>query len=290
MLPEYTRSRANSYLDWIGPAVARHPDFGKFGVLPGGQFVVDSSKWKIDALPFSSVMNYTMQESHEENNSLVPEVEVNRSDEIDEQVYDEVKRRFDWSYEYSSSIAKRSKQTVSELKRLSILAQQEDEDPFMEKGDEVSTAYLHARPNFMQTRKLTPAEIGTAMHTIMQHIDFQIEHNGETVGQLIKTLITRQLITPDEANAVQVNQVTQFFKSDMAKRVNSQKKYFESYRLRMRMMEMTEIIKSSKESRIVYSKRKMVGCYLTTKPTGFMDDSILKAKSKMKCKTATGFS
>ena len=225
MLPEYTRSRANSYLDWIGPAVARHPDFGKFDVLPGGQFVVDSSKWKIDALPFSSVMNLHLeQESLDENNSLVPEVDDNRSDEVDEQVYDEVKRRFDWSYQYSSSIAKRSKQTVSELKRLSILAQQEDEDPFMEKGDEVSTAYLHARPNFMQTRKLTPAEIGTAMHTIMQHIDFQIEHNGETVSQLIKTSVTRQLITPEEANAVQVNQVTQFFKSDMAKRVKQSEK------------------------------------------------------------------
>ena len=35
MLPEYTRSRAKSYLDWIGPAVARHTDFGKFDVFQG---------------------------------------------------------------------------------------------------------------------------------------------------------------------------------------------------------------------------------------------------------------
>ena len=35
MLPEYTRSRANGYLDWIGPAVARHPAFEKFGSIPG---------------------------------------------------------------------------------------------------------------------------------------------------------------------------------------------------------------------------------------------------------------
>ena len=39
MLPEYTRSRANGYLDWIGPAVARHPAFEKFGGIPGGQSV-----------------------------------------------------------------------------------------------------------------------------------------------------------------------------------------------------------------------------------------------------------
>ncbi|WP_371812555.1 helicase-exonuclease AddAB subunit AddA [Sporosarcina sp. Marseille-Q4063] len=220
MLPEYTRSRANSYLDWIGPAVARHPDFGKFDVLPGGQFVADSSKWKIDALPFSSVMNvHLQQEGAMEDEALIPDDDDGTSDEVDEQLYDEVKRRFDWSYEFSNSVVKRSKQTVSELKRLSILAQQEEEDPFMEKGDEVSTAYLHARPNFMQTRTLTPAEIGTAMHTIMQHIDFKIEQNSETIGQLITSLQTRQLLTQEEANAVHVNQVTQFFKSNMAKRV-----------------------------------------------------------------------
>jgi ATP-dependent helicase/nuclease subunit A len=220
MLPEYTRSRANSYLDWIGPAVARHPDFGKFDVLPGGQFVVDSSKWKIDALPFSSVMNlHLQQESTVDDADLIPDGDDGKSEEVDEQLYNEVKRRFNWSYEYNNSIAKRSKQTVSELKRLSILAQLEDEDPFMEKGDEVSTAYLHARPNFMQTRTLTPAEIGTAMHTIMQHIDFQIEQNVETIEQLITTLQTRQLLTREEAYAVDINQVTRFFKSDMAKRV-----------------------------------------------------------------------
>ena len=60
---------------------------------------------------------------------------------------------------------------MSELKRLAILEQAVDEDPFMENGDEVSTAYLHSRPEFMQTRALSPAEVGTAMHTIMQHID-----------------------------------------------------------------------------------------------------------------------
>jgi ATP-dependent helicase/nuclease subunit A len=220
MLPEYTRSRANSYLDWIGPAVARHPDFGKFDVLPGGQFVVDSSKWKIDALPFSSVMNlHLQQENTVDDADLIPDGDDGKSEEVDEQLYNEVKRRFNWSYEYNNSIAKRSKQTVSELKRLSILAQLEDEDPFMEKGDEVSTAYLHARPNFMQTRTLTPAEIGTAMHTIMQHIDFQIEQNVDTIEQLITKLQTRQLLTREEAYAVDINQVTRFFKSDMAKRV-----------------------------------------------------------------------
>ena len=107
----------------------------------------------------------------------------------------------------------------SALEQLHRIGALQTDTAFMEKGDEVSTAYLHARPNFMQTRTLTPAEIGTAMHTIMQHINFQIEQNSDTIEQLITTLQTRQLITREEAKAVNIDQVTQFFKSEMAKRV-----------------------------------------------------------------------
>ena len=40
----------------------------------------------------------------------------------------EVKRRFDATYPFHASVTKRSKQTVSELKRLAILEQQADDD------------------------------------------------------------------------------------------------------------------------------------------------------------------
>ena len=63
MLPEYTRSRANGYLDWIGPAIARHPDFEKFGVMYGGRTVDDPSKWEIAAYPVSSFLEMEEQMS-----------------------------------------------------------------------------------------------------------------------------------------------------------------------------------------------------------------------------------
>src|SRR5690606_4491555 len=64
MLPEYTRSRANGYLDWIGPAIARHPDFAKFGFMYGGRPVDDPSKWEITAYPITSFLR--MEEQEEE--------------------------------------------------------------------------------------------------------------------------------------------------------------------------------------------------------------------------------
>ena len=101
---------------------------------------------------------------------------------------------------------------MSELKRLAILEQQADDDLLVSKDDEVSTAYLHDRPAFMQSRALSAAEIGTAMHTIMQHIDIGKESTVADVEQLITELTERQLLTAEEAIAVDANAVAQFFK------------------------------------------------------------------------------
>lgn len=213
MLPEYTRSRANSYLDWIGPAVARHPAFGKFGVIQVGRFVDSPSKWTIDAFPFSSLYDVIQEVEAEE-------VEANPVD-LDSKLeaLAEVTRRFDWTYPHEYAVKKRSKQTVSELKRIAILEQAVEQNPFMAIGDEVSPAYLHNRPAFMQTRTLSPAEVGTAMHTIMQHIDVRQSHDEQAVERLITELTDRQLLTKEEAQAVNANVVAQFFQTDLAKRL-----------------------------------------------------------------------
>src|SRR5690606_36765831 len=121
MLPEYTRSRANGYLDWIGPAIARHADFNKFGVIPSGQLMEDPSKWNINALPISSLTDSVEEVEVEE-----PSVEVERVDLVDDGLLEKVKQRFNAEYRFNASVSKRSKQTVSELKRLAILEQQAD--------------------------------------------------------------------------------------------------------------------------------------------------------------------
>ena len=217
MLPEYTRSRANGYLDWIGPSIARHPDFEKFGVMYGGQSVEDPSRWEVAAYPISSFI-----ETEELEEKIVERPEPVLHDDIVDQDWSlEVKRRFDFVYPHMASVGKRSKQTVSDLKRVSQLEQESDfDDFFTSKDDEVSTPYLHDRPSFMQTRALSGAEIGTAMHTIMQHIDMTTAHSVQDVDRFVTELTTRQLLTQEEANAVDVKSVVRFFESSMFKRLS----------------------------------------------------------------------
>ncbi len=120
-----------------------------------------------------------------------------------------------------ASVEKRSKQTVSDLKRVSLLEQEPDfGDFFATEDDEVSTPYLHDRPAFMQSRALSGAEIGTAMHTIMQHIDLSKTHTVQDVDRFVTELTTRQLLTVEEANAVDVSAVVQFFATPLFKRLS----------------------------------------------------------------------
>ncbi|MCG7334300.1 helicase-exonuclease AddAB subunit AddA [Sporosarcina sp. ACRSM] len=215
MLPEYTRSRANGYMDWIGPAIARHADFDKFGVIPSGQLVDDSSKWQIDALPLSAL---TESIDETEDSSTSP-TEVQVIEKADDAILAEVQRRFDARYPFQASVAKRSKQTVSELKRIALLELQSDEDPFTDKSPGVSNAYLHDRPAFMQSKALSAAEIGTAMHTIMQHIDIRQENDAVQVADCVKELTARQLLTMEEAEMVDTQTIVHFFGTPIAKRL-----------------------------------------------------------------------
>lgn len=139
--------------------------------------------------------------------------------EVDAKVVAEVTRRFDATYPFEASVTKRSKQTVSELKRLAMLEQEANDDPFVQQNAEVSKAYLHARPTFMQSRALSAAEIGTAMHTIMQHIAIQQTHTAEDVAQLVNELTGKQLITKEEAQAVDIQAIAQFFTTSIAQRL-----------------------------------------------------------------------
>ncbi|MFC7365065.1 MULTISPECIES: helicase-exonuclease AddAB subunit AddA [Bhargavaea] len=212
-LPEYIRSRAAGYLDWIGPAVARHRAFAPHGVVQGGQLLDDGSVWNIEFLAPSDL-------SAETGPAAEIAAETDRPREKkDSGSEDEVIRRFTASYPHSSSVRKRSKQSVSEVKRMWLLENAEEPEPFMTRSDEIRPMYLHDRPEFMQERTLTAAEIGTAMHTIMQHIDLSRPQTVRDVQNLITELCRRELITDEEAREVDASAVARFYGTPIYERL-----------------------------------------------------------------------
>ena len=215
-LPEYKRSRAAGYLDWIGPAVARHMDFGKFGKTVGGQLMDDPSSWEVNAYPFSA---YYDSDDTEIEDWIPVDQEVAVADP---KLLEEVRSRFDAHYAHELAVGMSSKQSVSELKRISLLEfERGDADPFEEMEPDVTKriSNLHARPSFLQKRSLTKAEIGTAMHTVMQHVDLKEELDQESATKFVKQLETRELLTKEEAAAIDVQAIVVFFQTTLGKRM-----------------------------------------------------------------------
>ncbi len=221
-LPDYMRSRANGYLDWIGPAVARHADFSKFGVTPGGMMKEHPSKWTISMLPvsyFSETADGQSEEDVSDNDwpAELPPIDADRLAEVTE--------RFDFRYAHEAAVRKRSKVSVSELKRVAQLEAEPDYgDPFASKDREASPVFLHERPAFLQQRSISAAEIGTAVHTVMQHIDLAKTYDLEETESLLLELVSRQLLTTEEAGHVDRASIVCVMQSPLSERLRSAKR------------------------------------------------------------------
>lgn len=223
MLPEYTRSRANRYIDWIGPALARHIAFDKFDVLPGGQLISDVSSWEISMYPYTMYADVAPASSGAEN--ATEETMITTVSEVD---HEKVQHRFDWSYAYTEATLTRSKTSVSEMKRIQVL-EQNDVDYGLTQSQMTAgrpQAYLHEMPAFMQKRTITAAEIGTAVHTIMQQIPFRASYHVDEIEELIESLVKRQLVTAEEAKAIDPQMIGAFFATSIAQRLTAAQKVY----------------------------------------------------------------
>ncbi|MET0786576.1 MAG: 3'-5' exonuclease, partial [Paenisporosarcina sp.] len=217
MLPEYVRARAKGFLDWIGPAVARHTDYATWQGRQNANGIDDPSSWTFETV-------YVEQLRQDQVVVDLPQAESIQQD-VTEELKTEVTRRFDTTYPFERAITKRSKQSVSELKRLDQLRQEEEPEFFRPAQVKDAMKSVYKRPAFMQRddKKLSSAEIGTALHTTMQHLDFSMEATHEALKEFIRQLANKQLLTEAEAGTVNVPAMQTFLQSELGERLRHAK-------------------------------------------------------------------
>ncbi|WP_100398671.1 helicase-exonuclease AddAB subunit AddA [Bacillus sp. FJAT-44742] len=218
LLPAAERAKSSSYLDWIGPAVLRHSagtDLrGEENAKVLESVENDPSRWKIEIKQQEELQQ--LPEKKETAASLL-ENKVKRLDPVEESSpYQEVVRfRLEWDYPFQSASVHRSKQTVSEIKH-------DIDDEYSDRefiGHFKSEAA--ERPRFMQRSRLTPAERGTAIHAVMQHVPLRSTFSKEEVDRLLFMMTERELLTKEQAESVDTEAVVQFLSSELGKRVSS---------------------------------------------------------------------
>lgn len=129
--------------------------------------------------------------------------------DVQAQIQDQLR----YEYPYQDQVSRHSKISVSELKR------QHDTEETNTNYDRVRQYRLGVstfdRPQFMQEGRTRRAnEIGTLMHTVMEHLPFEKEGmTHEALEQYVDGLVTRDILNADEKDVINLKEVYDFTKS-----------------------------------------------------------------------------
>ncbi|MFZ3130404.1 MAG: UvrD-helicase domain-containing protein [Desulfosporosinus sp.] len=240
-LPEGQLRSAKCFLDWIGPALARHPEhfFGEAEGQSALSIPEINSRWEIRMHRSLGESSDTSSEKDFGGGSdRLPKKETvvkqNKSGDAGEEQtvqlwFTEVNRRLSWHYPHLNSVRQVAKTSVSELKRRSNWQANEEAASLttLWQGPEALK-----RPKFLQAAKaLTAAERGTALHTAMQHIPFQEWATSWTtlsqteqinyIIEFLNRLVQREILTVEQKDSIQPVQITQFLSTRLGRRLFS---------------------------------------------------------------------
>ncbi|NMM61987.1 helicase-exonuclease AddAB subunit AddA [Clostridium sp. P21] len=259
-IPEYIVINAKNYLDWLVPVIARNCSGKVIREICGANefehLIEDKSKWYVKLWKKEEFKSTLHDENEKED---IVEIVKNESLKSDtSEYYEEINRRLNWQYRYKEACSIPSKFSVSELKRrFDFLAADEGSSSL------VSSNKL-SKPVFLQeTRKLSAAERGTLIHTVMQHIDLEKVSCLEEIISQINDLVNREFIRKEEVKSIDVNKILKFFKSTLGERMIKSKKVFREVPFIINL-DSTELYKDLSED--IYEDEKVllqgiIDCY-----------------------------
>lgn len=123
-----------------------------------------------------------------------------------------------WKYPHAVSADMPSKLTATQLKG------REKDREAAEEAAEYRPAPRSAslrRPVFERQRPLTAAQRGTALHMVMQYLDYGQTDTAEQIRDEIARLVAERFITPQQGEAVDPGDILTFFRSDLGRRLKS---------------------------------------------------------------------
>lgn len=108
-----------------------------------------------------------------------------------------------------------AKMSVTELKRLIEF----DDTMSLNLLEDKYETKTYRRPNFEQTKKISGAEYGTIMHSLMQRLDLNKDLSSKGIREQLNLMTEAKIFTPEQAEVVSVNKAARFFKSSIGKRM-----------------------------------------------------------------------
>lgn len=200
LIDPFTVINFSSYSDCILSSLIRHPDAHALrnaaGISPGV------------ALPCKTPLKTKIIKASSEE---APPVAETMTPESDEETVNEIAKRLSYEYPYAHLDGIVSKRIASKLD-----------------SSEIGGEYFASRkPAFTSKNKLTPAQRGTATHRFMQYADYA--KAGDDIAAELERLVDGGMLTAAEADVVDKKAVSEFFRSELAKRMLVAEKIYKEY-------------------------------------------------------------
>lgn len=209
--------RSKNYLDWIMPALLRHPlakeirdQYELSNDISNKLFSQESSSWTFTFKSRGDLLLKAVEERAE-----LEEQENYFASWDTEEDYSgkkwEIQRLLKWQYPHFAATDLPSKISISEIKR------KYGEEITGERDIPVMDLKL---PKIMKEEMpLTPAEIGTAMHTVLESADLRVEYDESKLNDLINGMFKKGKLSEKEVMALRKEELLVFFASPLAKRI-----------------------------------------------------------------------
>lgn len=230
---DFSLAAARRFMDWLLPLVGELPARQLTGA-EGGQgwtcSLMPAAIYAVEAAASQEVDPEDQRSRTECLEAVTAGAELmNRENDWAEAI----DNRLSWRYPYMASTTLAAKTSVTEMKRLQAESGHAQGAVTLEevRGESQSAAGGSApgalprgalrlrRPRFMEERSLTAAERGTVSHLVMQHIPLTAPVTPELLTTLLGEMQERQLLTAEQAAAVDLVAIVSFFDSPLGKRM-----------------------------------------------------------------------
>ncbi len=121
-----------------------------------------------------------------------------------------------WRYPHTASAAIASKLTATQLKGREKDAEAAENSVELRPAAPQTTL---RRPVFEGQRPLTPAQRGTALHMVMQYLNYDRTGSFGEIADEVTRLVEGRYITPQQGNAVNPADILAFFRSELGLRL-----------------------------------------------------------------------
>jgi len=204
--------KANSYLDWIMYVYLFNQ--GRTITLKGESYKL-SDIITLNVSNKKDLLKALAKEEVVEQIDLKEKIEQilkNKSDEENKKSDQALKELLEWKYDYIVDTTLPTKSSVTKIKQEKIKLEE------ILKGiesEEVEYKKSYT-PKFMQEdKKISSAEKGTLVHLCIQRLDERKDYELKDIQNMILNLVEKEIITQNEADAIDVNLIYQYTKSQL---------------------------------------------------------------------------